>query len=408
MKILLISQWYAPEPDGRVSALAEGLVKKGHEVNVVTAFPHYPKDRLYDGYRLKWRQWEKMNGVTVLRLQIYPDYSRSVVKRSINYLSFMASLMFLAPFLLRRTDVIWSYTVLVGLPSIWISRLFRVPIVMEIADIWPDTITASGMLKKGLMVKILDLYSRWVYKEIDAFTVQNPGFKTSLTGKGVEPKKIHLVENWADPEIYRQVERNDELAREFNLNGKFNVVFAGNMGAAQGLDTVVEAAANLADIPSLQFVFIGNGSCMDQTKKLGEKLGAKNLLFLGRQPQEKMSSFFAIADALLVHLRDSPVFSITIPAKTQVYLACGRPIIMAVKGDGARLIEENGCGVTVPPEDPRALAANIKKLMNMTPLQRKALGDSGRRLYSSRFTKLMLLDKMESVLMEITGKGKGS
>ena len=147
MKILIISQWYKPEPDGRVSALAEGLVKKGHEVNVVTAFPHYPKDRLYEGYQLKWRQWESINGVTVLRLPIYPNYSRSVVKRSINYLSFMASLIFLAPFLLRRTDVIWSYTVLVGLPSIWISRLFRVPVVMEIADIWPDTITASGMLK---------------------------------------------------------------------------------------------------------------------------------------------------------------------------------------------------------------------------------------------------------------------
>ena len=372
---------------------------------MVTAFPHYPKDRLYDGYRLKWRQREEINGVSVLRLPIYPDYSRSVVKRSINYLSFMASLLFLAPFLLKRADVIWSYTVLVGLPSIWISRLFRIPVVMEIADIWPDTITASGMVKKGGMLKMLGLYSRWVYRKIEAFTVQNPGFKTNLVGKGIKPEKIHLVENWADPEIYRQVGRDDELAREFNLNGKFNVVFAGTMGTAQGLDTVVKAASYLADVPSLQFVFIGNGSCMDQTKELGEKLGVKNLLFLGRQPQEKMSSFFAIADALLVHLRDSPIFSITIPSKTQAYLACGRPIIMAVKGDGARLIEENGCGVTVPPEEPQALAANIKKLMNMTPEQRKALGDSGRRLYSSRFTKSMLLDKMESVLMTVAGKG---
>lgn len=401
MHILIISQWYAPEPDGRVSALAEGLVKNGHEVTVITGFPNYPKGALYDGYTLKWRQWESSKGVRILRLPLYPDHSRSVIKRSLNYLSFSLSLTFMAPWFISKPDVIWSYTALVGLPTVWISRLFRAPFVMEIADIWPDTLTATGMLKEGLFVRALGRVSKYIYNSAAALTVQNPGFKPCIEKKGVKPEKIHVIENWADENIYQPTEYDEELAKACGMYGRFNVVFAGALGMAQGLDTIIEAARLCADAPEIQFVFIGDGSCLTQTKEYVQQNKLKNVIFLGRKPAIEMPRYFAISDVLLVHLHDEPIFEITLPAKTQAYLACGKPVIMAKRGDGAALIDECACGISCLPDNPEAMAQSVKALLEMSVDRREAMGKAGRALYLQRFTKAGLLRKMESVIVNV-------
>jgi len=401
MNVLFISQWYKPEPDGRVSALAEGLVEKGHQVTVVTGFPNYPEGKIYDGYRIKWRQWDEINGVTVLRLPLFSDHSRSVVKRSLNYLSFSASLFFLAPWFIRKPDVIWAYTALVGLPTLWISRLFRVPYVMEIADIWPDTLTATGMLKKGLLVSALDKFGKYIYNSAAALIVQNPGFKPCLAGKGVKEDKIYIVKNWADEDIYMPVEYSHELADKYKFSEKFNVVFAGTLGMAQGLDTIVEAARLCCDLPDIQFVFIGDGSCLSQTRQLVGKYKLENVKFIGRRSAMDMPSFFAIADVLLVHLRDEAVFEITLPAKTQAYLACGRPVIMAKRGEGAGLITKHLCGLSCEPAHAAALVAAVREIHAMTPEARKVMGENGRKLYLAQFTKSRLLTKIETVMQGV-------
>lgn len=398
MNVLVISQWYKPEPDGRVSALAEGLVKKGHQVTVVTGFPNYPQGKLYDGYRIRWRQWDEINGVKVLRLPLFPDHSRSVVKRALNYLSFSLALIFLAPWFIRKPDVIWAYTALVGLPTFWISRLFRVPYVMEIADIWPDTLTATGMLKKGFFVNLLDCFGRYVYNSAAALIVQNPGFKPCLVGKGVEEDKIHVVKNWADEDIYMPMEYDHKLADQYGLSGKFNVMFAGALGMAQGLDTIVEAARLCCEMLDVQFVLIGDGSCLLQTKALVEKYRLENVKFIGRKPATDMPVFFAIADVLLVHLRDEAIFEIILPGKTQSYLACGRPVIMAKRGDGVDLITKHLCGVSCEPASAIALSAAVRKIHAMIPKARMLMGENGRELYLAQFTKAGLLNKIETVL----------
>lgn len=406
MRILIISQWYAPEPDGKVSMLAESLVKKGHSINVITAFPNYPQGKLYEGYRIKWRQWEKRNCVKILRLPVYPDHSRSVIKRSFNYGSFSLSLMALGPLMVVRPDVIWGYTALVGIPSLWFSFLFQTPFVLEIADPWPEALIASGMVKKGFLTKSLEVLLNKVYRRASALTVQHPGFKRNLIAKEIDPGKIYVIENWADSNIYKPLDRDEKLARQYGFYGKFNIVFAGTMGFAQGLETIIQAASILRDIPDIQFIFIGDGSCFTQIKKYSESLGTSNVIYLGRQPKEKMASFFALADGLLVHLRKDPIFEITIPSKTQSYLACSRPIIMALGGDGAQLVQETKCGLTCPPEDSKALANAVLKLKSMSMEERQNMGEAGRQVYLNRFTESVLINKMESILIKAAKDSK--
>jgi len=398
MKILFVSQWYSPEPDGRVSALAEGLVSLGHEVMVITGFPNYPKGDIYPGYKIKWRQWEKLNGISVLRLPLYPDHSHSVIKRAFNYISFNLSLFLIAPWFINKPDVIWSYTPFMSLPTLWFHKIFKVPYVMEIADVWPDTITSTGMMEKGVAVNILSFVAQLAYKNAAAITVQNHGFKPCLIERGAEPEKIKIIENWADEKLYHPLDYNVELAKEYNMDNKFNVMFAGNMGLAQGLDNVITAAKYCEKEKKIQFIFIGDGGCLNNIKLRVKKEKIDNVLFISRKPAEEMAGFFAIADILLVSLKDDPVFEITLPAKTQSYLACGRPIIIVKRGEDAKMLEEEGAALMCEPDNPEILAGVVMRFFNLESEMQNKMGQAGLKLYKEKFTKEKLLKKMEEVL----------
>lgn len=401
MKILFISQWYAPEPDGRVSALAEGLVQLGHEVHVITGFPNYPQGKVYSGYKIKWRQKEKLNGVNVLRLPLYPDHSQSVIKRILNYVSFSMSLLFLAPWMVKRPDVIWSYTPLMALPTIWLQKIFRVPYVMEIADIWPDTIISTGMMKQGFVIKLVAILAKFAYKNAAAITVQNIGFKPYLVKRGASEEKVIVIENWADDELYRPIDYDLRLAEDEGLSGKFNIMFAGNMGLAQGLDNIVSAAKLCRDYNEIQFVFVGDGGCLNETKERVLREELKNIVFIDRKPASAMPVYFAIADVLLISLKDDPIFEITMPGKTQSYLACAKPIIIAKRGVDAKLLEKQGCALNCEPNKPQALAELVLRLYNMQPEERTQMGQSGLKLYNEKYRKDILLKKMETVLTNV-------
>lgn len=405
MRVLIVSQWYAPEPAVRVTELAEALVAAGHKVTVVTGFPNYPTGRVYPGYRIRRWQRERRNGVDVLRLPLYPDQSRSVFRRAANYLSFAASAMGLAPCLVGRADVVWGYTMVVGPAALWLSWTRNAPLLLDIPDLWPDTVTSTGMVADGPWIRMLGAACTYVYRQADALTVTNSGFTRVLVDRGVASRRIEVIPDWVDGDTFCPVARDEILAGQYGMGGRFNVVFAGTMGMAQRLEVVVDAAALLAVDGDVQFVLIGDGSCFGALRAYAQRLGVRNVLFLGRQPQERMASFFALADALLVHLRDDPLFSITIPSKTQAYLACGRPVIMAVRGDGARLVEEGRCGIACPPEDPRALAHAVRRLRGLSGTERRAMGEAGRRLYMERFSKPVLLGRMVERIRQVAREG---
>lgn len=399
MNIYLISQWYYPEPDGRVSALAEALALEGHNVVVVTAFPNYPQGKIYDGYYVKWRQWEEINGVRVLRLPIFPDHSRSTIKRILNYVSFFLSLIFLAPWFIKKPDVFWAYTPFVILPTIFLKILFKTSYVLEITDVWPDTIYATGMLKKGMLTRLLNGIAHMGYKHASAITVQNIGFKTRLEERDVEKERLFVVENWADEEIFKPVEYNIELSKKYNLQDKFIVMFAGNMGIAQGLDNIIESAKLCKDLTDIHYVFVGDGACLQTTIQQVKDSELNNVSFVDRKPLNEMASYFSLANVLLVTLRDDPLFEITLPSKTQAYLACGKPIIIAKRGKDAKMLDEKGCALNCEPDNPKALADMVKQMFYMSLGERARMGENSLKLYKERYRKKVLVKIMEDILL---------
>jgi colanic acid biosynthesis glycosyl transferase WcaI len=403
MRVLLLSQMYVPEPDIKIHLLAKDLVTRGHQVVSITGYPNYPQGRIYPGYRQRLWKWEELDGVRVLRLMLYADHSLSAVRRSLNYLSFAATASSLGPVLCGPADVMWVYhpPLTVGIPAWWIGLLRRVPFVYEIQDMWPETVAATGMVSARLAVDWLAKLAQFVYRRAAAITVISPGFKRNLIAKGVPSEKIHVVPNWANEEVYRPVSPEPALADQYELTGRFNIIYGGNLGAAQAMDSVLAAAALLRDLPGIQFVLIGDGVAEAALRQQATEQGLSNVRFIGRQPPERMPYFFALADVLLVHLRRDPLFEITIPGKTIAYLACGRPILCVVAGDAADVVRDAGAGVACPPQDPAALAQAVRDLHAMAAEQREAMGKAGRRAFLANYTRAVLVGRYEELLTRV-------
>jgi colanic acid biosynthesis glycosyl transferase WcaI len=403
MRFLGLSQWCWPEPDVRVLPLARGLVKRGNQVTVLTGLPNYPQGKIYPGYRAQPWQWETHDGVRVLRLPLVPDHSRSSLWRSLSYLSFAASTCTLGPWLCGQADAMFVYhpPLTVGLPAMWISLLRRIPYVFEVQDMWPETLLTTGMANSHLLYHGVGALAKLVYRRAAAITVISPGFKRNLIEKGVPAGKIHVIPNWADDALYRPLQPDPKLKRESGMEGRFNVVFAGNMGPAQALGTVLDAAQGLRDLLDVQFVFIGDGIQKPELQARVREAELKNVRFLDRQPAERMAEYYALADVLLVHLQRDPLFEITIPSKTQAYLACGKPILMAVRGDAAEIVRSAGAGLVCPAENPTAMAEMVRQFYSMPSAQLQEMGKRGRKVFLEQFSQEALLERFEQLLTSV-------
>ncbi len=403
MHVLILTQNYIPEPDPKMHILAKGLVNRGHKLTVLTSFPNYPQGKIYAGYRQRFFQREEIDGVKIIRLPLYPDRSRSVIKRSLNYLSFPMSATVLGHFFCGEVDVMMVYhpPITLGIPAWVISLLRRIPFVFEIQDMWPETLPATGMVSNPLILKALARLAMFTYTKASAITVISPGFKRNLEDKGVPGEQIHVIYNWAYEEEFSLPKPDTQLAEKMGLNGRFNILYAGNMGPAQGLHNVIKAASLLTDIKELQFVLMGSGIERDKLKKMARERKLKNIKFLPRQPMEMMPSVYALVDAVMVHLIDDPLFEITVPGKTQSCLLSGKPVIVSVNGDAADLVVKAGAGLAVRAMDPVDLAHAVRKLYAMSPQERKAMGSAGRRYYFQNLAPEVQIKKYEQLFYEI-------
>ena len=266
-----------------------------------------------------------------------------------------------------------------------LKALRGMPFVYHVADLWPESVVESGMLGDGpwrtVIERLLAAWCRTLYRQAAAITVLSPGFKQLLTERGVPAEKIHVIYNWIDETMFRPVAPDSALAHDLGLAGRFNVVYAGNLGAFQGLETVIRAAVRLRHEPAIQIVIVGSGQREATLRSLARELGADNVRFLGRREAWEMPKLYALADVLLVHLRDLPFFASTIPVKTQVSLASGRPILMGVRGDAADLIRRAGAGVTCVPEDDAEMADALVKLAHADREELEGMGARGRAFY---------------------------
>jgi glycosyltransferase involved in cell wall biosynthesis len=389
MRVLLLTQYFDPEPLPRGLMFARELARQGHEVEVLTGFPNYPDGRIYPGYRLRFLQREVIDGIRITRVPLYPSHDASVRHRLMNYLSFPMVAAFLGPWLVEKPDIIHAYygNATIGLPAWVLGALSGAPVVLDIQDLWPDSITASGMLPRrlGFVVGLVEAWCRLMYRGVAGIAVLSPGFKRILVDRGVPPSKIRVVPNWCDEAQTRSgILPPEEAAR---LEGRFNVVLAGNMGMVQGLDVVLEAASRLKDLaPEVQFVLVGGGLDRPRLEARAEDLGLGNVLFLPRRPIGEIGAIFQRADALLVHLKDDPLFAITIPSRIQAYLAAGRPVLCGVRGDGSSLVRESGGGLCFEPDQPGAMVDAVLALCRMPAEARMEIGARGRRFYEERLS----------------------
>jgi colanic acid biosynthesis glycosyl transferase WcaI len=383
MKILLLTQWFDPEPTFKGLTFARQLQEQGHEVEVLTGFPNYPGGDLYPGYRMRFVQRQIMDGIPVVRVPLYPSHDLHPWRRVANYLSFGLSAMVLGRFVMSPPDVIYAYhpPLTIGAPAILLSSLWRVPFVLDVQDLWPDTLAATGMLPAGRLTAMAGWLCDRVYRRAAAVAVLSPGFRDALIARGVPASKLALIYNWCD-EAKLHLETDRELASRLGAGERFNVIFAGTMGRAQGLENVLRAAATLeTDCPRVQIILVGGGVENDVLVDRAASMGLGNVIFLPRRPTSEIGPVLAMADVLLIHLADDPLFSITIPSKTQAYMHAGKPILSTVRGDTESLISMAQCGISCEPADPIALARSIQDLAVMSKKDLASMGERGATYY---------------------------
>jgi colanic acid biosynthesis glycosyl transferase WcaI len=382
MRVLLLTQWFEPESALKGLAFARALKNEGIDVEVITGFPNYPGGRVYPGYRVKLFQREVSEGIPVLRVALFPSHDASAFRRFVNYSSFALSAAILGAVLTRRPDVIYAYhpPLTVGVAAVALGAIKRAPFVYDIQDLWPDTLAATGMVNNRSLLRLVDKVATSIYRRAACLVVQSPGFKRILRSRGVPERKIDVIYNWCDEEQLH-IEHDVRLAEELHVGKDFTVVFAGTMGKAQGLEAVIGAAALLQPTGNVQFIFVGGGVETEHLTVLAAEMDLGNVHFLPRMPMAEIGRVLGAADVLLVHLRDDPLFEVTIPAKTQAYLCVGKPVLMAVRGDAADLIAESRGGVSCEPEDAVGLAETISELSELPSEELKSMGQRGAAYY---------------------------
>lgn len=385
-RVLLLTQWFDPEPTFKGLVFARELVRQGFEVEVITGFPNYPCGRIYPGYRIKLIQKDVVDGVAVTRLPLYPSHDQGIMGRILNYVSFAASSLFYGLFLAKKANLIYAYhpPLTVGVAAALLRFFRQIPVVYDIQDMWPDTLRATGMLPNERALKFVGRVCDWVYKHVDRIVVLSPGFKRVLIARGVPSAKIDVIYNWCAEDAISK--RSCDLPAGFPAVG-FRVLFAGNMGKAQALPAVFEAAEILLnEAPSARFLFLGGGVEVERLKDMAEAKSLANVSFLSSVPMNEVGTYLGAADALLVHLKRDPLFRITIPSKTQAYMAAGKPIIMGVDGDAADLVREAKCGCVAESENPRSIADAVKELMQLSVEQREDLSNRSKAFYMERLS----------------------
>ena len=361
MNLLILSQYFWPE-NFRINDLVEGLVARGHRVTVLTGQPNYPEGTLFDGYGLVHPMREIYGGARVLRVPLIPRGAGNPKRLVLNYLSFALAAGIAGPMIVPDgIDAIIVYEpspITVGLPAMILKTFSGAPVLFWLQDLWPESLSATGAVTSKAILKGVEILVRWLYKGCDRILVQSKAFIPAVRRLGGEPGQIRYFPNSAE-RLYRPVSVPPDAPERALMPDGFRITFAGNIGAAQDFETVVAAADVLKDHRDIHFVVIGDGRMM---ARVSEEVRSKGLQdrfhLLGRYPAERMPYFFALSEALLVTLRQDPIFALTIPSKIQSYLACGRPVIAALDGEGARVVDQAGagkrCGRTLSAAPPRS------------------------------------------------------
>ena len=396
-KILVVCQYYKPEPF-RIADICEEMVRRGHEVQVVTGYPNYPEGILYDGYGKGKYIDEVINGVKVHRCFTVPR-EMGTVKRMLNYYSYVASSI---RYVLSnkctasdggKFDVVFCNQlspVMMAHAAIAYKRKYKVPAIMYCLDLWPESLIAGGITRESVIYKYYHHVSKMIYRQMDKILITSRMFSKYLKNEfGITAENIEYLPQYAE-EIFEQIPPKTEM-------GLFDFMFAGNIGEIQSVETILKAAEKLKEYP-VRFYIVGGGTDLGRLEKIKEDKKLENVIFYGRRPLEEMPDFYKKADAMLITLKADPVLSLTLPGKVQSYMAVGKPVIASINGETASVINEAKCGYCGDAEDVEKLVGNILEFITATEDERKVWAQNARKYYELNFEKSKFIDTLENEL----------
>lgn len=408
MRILIVSHYFWPE-SFRINDLTQGLRERGHDIRVLTGMPNYPSGQRYPRYGWWTPARETFDGVEIRRAPIIRRGQGQPWRLALNYGSFALSVSALAPlFAQGRFDLVFAYQpspMTSVLPALLLRRLKRAPMMLWVQDLWPDTLRMAGVSNPAALWLTRRLVHA-VYRRSDMVLVQSRAFTPDVAALGVPPERIRYLPNWAEPH-FEPLPREADTPEQDELPRGFRVLAAGNIGAVQAVDTVLDAAERLRDSPHIHWIFVGDGRQRPwlQAEILRRGL-SETVHYLGARPNAAMPKYYAAADALLVSLRRDPVLALTVPSRLQPCLASGRPIVAALDGEGGRIVRDAQAGLVVASDDAPALAEAVRDLAARPAADREAMGQRGYAYHQRHFDRTRLLDDLEGWMHALVREGR--
>lgn len=401
MKILFVCQYFYPE-SFKGNDIVFDFVKRGHKITVLTAKPNYPDGKFYDGYSFFGIKEENIQGAKIIRVPVYPRKNGKGIHLLLNYLSFVFFSYYAVFFRIKdKFDVIFVQQlspVTMALPALWVKKRQKIPVFLWVLDLWPDSVLATTKLKKGIIISFLNSLVKKIYNNSDVILISSNYFKESILEKCKnKEKRIVYFPNWAE-DIFEKGHNINSVIPD--LPDGFNIMFAGNMGESHGFETILKAA-NLTTNYGINWIFVGTGRKLQWVKNQISINNLTNVFLLGRYPLETMPSFFKKADVMLISLKDDPIFSLTVPAKFQAYLASRKIVLGVLNGECNKLIKESACGICVPAMSHLKLAKASIKLSKSSLEQRKKMSNNAYFFYKKHFSKNKLFNQLETLFEEV-------
>ncbi len=407
MRILFFTHYYPPEvnaPASRTSEHCRAWAAAGAEVTVVTCAPNHPHGKLYPGYRNKLWQSETLDGVKVVRVWSWLAANEGFLPRILNYVSYMAASILALPFLPRADVVVTtSPQFFCGLVGLFARPVKRAPWVLEIRDLWPESIVAVGAMKKGRTIRFLEWLEGFAYRQADAIVSLTRGFVPHIAARCGDPAKIAVFMNGADLSAFTKSGDGEEIKRKYGLAGKFVGAYVGTHGMAHGLDTILEAAALLKDEPRFAFLMAGGGAEEARLKAKREQMGLDNVVMLGQRPKSEMPALWSATDASLILLKRSDTFKTVYPSKMSEAMAMQCPVILGVEGEAKEVLEAAGAGLAITPESAEQLAAAMRKLAD-DPALCAAYGRAGRAYADQNLDRAKVAARFLTLLEDVAAR----
>lgn len=399
MNILIVAQYFWPE-EFRINDLVVSLKNSGHNITILAGMPNYPVGKYFKGYGVMGPYKETFEGMTVYRVPMVSRGKGKGFRLILNFLTFAIAGCIIGPLRIRgKFDIIFAYEpspITVAIPAMLLKWLKKAKLFLWVMDLWPETLTAVGAVRSTFILSFVRVMVKWIYKSCDRILMQSQSFADPIFLLCNDKNRLLYFPNSAE-NIYKPMVLDKDAPERKVIPSGFVVMFAGNIGMAQDFGTILDAAERVAKYPDIYFVVLGEGRVLTWVEEEVEKRGLReSVLLLGRHPKESMPKYFSLADAMLVTLKKEPIFALTIPAKVQSYLACGKPVVAALDGEGGRIINEAGAGIAVPAEDPVGLANAVLAMRAMNDVEKLAMGNRGLSYFKKHFEPSILTDRLNT------------